>query len=231
MEIMPVPSWGLNPACRSAAWRYLSEQTAASWQLRGANRYKRKLFSDLISACVRQGYSHFMSLILYTVFYCGCFIVESNVSWIFFYFFLNLLGSRKNILFFWDLLAHAHGLVARYKKPFSHRLTFKHTLKSHWNQRALEVRLKLSTCAMLCCKRAMCSGRYLMLQVTWIRRTNFRLVFGDYFVKRTLPFHVECIICRSLIKICNQNRTQFLMKIFSQSLTILNRKWILQNWS
>lgn len=101
------------------------------------------------------------------------------VSWRFF--FSILFWSRKNILFFWDILACARGLVAWYQKPFSHRLTFKHTLKSYWNQRALEVRLKLSICVMLCWEGDMSLGRCLMLHITWTRQSNFMLAFWVYF--------------------------------------------------
>lgn len=41
---------------------------------------QRKLFPDIISVCLRQGYSQFIRLIPYAVFYSGRFIVQSNIS-------------------------------------------------------------------------------------------------------------------------------------------------------
>lgn len=131
------------------------------------------------------------------------------------------MEQGKNMLCFWDLLAHACGLVAWYKKSFSHGLTFKHTLKSHWNQRALEVRLKLSIHAMLCCERAMCLGRYLVLHKTWIRGTKFRWVFEDYFVKHAFHIHVKGIICKTHINICSKNKTSSFQWKLLDSKTIL----------
>lgn len=174
--ITPAMSQWLNSACKIMAWKYFSDQIAAFWQLQEVNHYQRKLFSDIISVCSGQEYSQFISLIL-------C----SALLWVFYYCFLKifffsiLFWSRKNILFFWDILACARGLVAWYQKPFSHRLTFKHTLKSYWNQRALEVRLKLSICVMLCWEGAMSLGRCLMLHITWTRQSNFMLAFWVYF--------------------------------------------------
>lgn len=146
---------------------------------------RKKVIFYTTSVCLWQGYSHFIvsTLLLNQM------LREEYIS-------LNFLRSRKNMFFFWDLLAHACGLVAWYKKSFSHRLTFKHTLKSHGNQGALEAWLKLSVCAMLCCKRAVCLGRYLMLRITWMRQT-----VGGYLKTILLNTHIPSLLNRLSAKL------------------------------